>query len=389
MRKYSFLIKISIILFTFFIFSRISFGEPDPTPVWPTEWLTPDCNTDPSGDEHPGYLDLISVDIIGDSYHPAVYYAEDDNFLYLRERVNGDPSGPGTFDQKSWVVLDEQTGDNYYDFIFSLNGLDEMVQIWKNDPQDEEIDWDPIFNDPAEILIWQGATSVYARKDSDGEGNWFVSWAIPKSYGEFTLGETPILYFATSADANNYNKDYLDCYRELFCGDGAVTEPEQCEYPDTNDNSYCPQTIEECLDSKLGTRDAFGNCNSICDCIYDPFIYQCVEGRCGAECEPGDIGDRCLPEDTVIYYCINTTSYETPEYDHCKDTCEWDNCETKIITEDDPRCVPLPPPSCSWENLGACFTFNKPTFNFQKPTFNFQKPTFNFPTFDFSSYFNR
>ena len=881
------IIKTSVIFLTLsLIFSQTISGQSEPTPVWPTVWLTPDCNTDPS-DESPSWIDIISVDIIGDSYHPAVYYAEDENFLYLRERVEGDPSGPpGMFNQHHWVVLCEQTGDNYYDFLFALNGEDEMVQIWKNAPQEEEIDWNPVFSDEADTVIWQGSTGIYARIDPDGEGYWFVSWAIPKSYGEFTLGESPTLYFATSADANNYNKDHLICYEECqidddcdhldddycdgdvrkhdegicvdyvcevnttvvedcnsydgcyphedgcedrdyycsdtdgticdyiysnrnidsydspelycsantirnrtrfhdwycngfctdheswindhleedcdayddyydtgntrwvssgqctekeekeqiwlewfcnstlpvhcdhyntstrwidtgntrnkddgttcddglyctvndvctsgFCGgsprdcshlddqcnDGAcdegldqcVKDPtpyeglacddglfcnvgetcqsgtctggsardcsdseectydncneelDQCENPDkpdgtdctgdpgkccsgvcdddgtsgsdyhtdcrsgpscidigdwgyspanqgntcdspygyecystsdclghyyydtcdvgycdgtpiemqdnsqcddqdcgtccicssgtrtydeTQDNdcsdTLCPDscTIDtnpftwdwaddvhnfcqaldtctnydcvyqhECHDNDDGdgidgnlcgaecdqdedcqqstemcdytdrtycTRDAYGTCNGNCECVYDDWscgdpddeayclhCNHCGDGtvNCGEECEPGQPGRRCLPEGALIYYCINQTSYETPEFDTCKDTCVWDNCTTKNVTENDPRCEPLPLPTCGWGNLAACFTFNRPTFNipllnyepptyeppsydiptYQPPTFNFPKPSFTFPSFDFSSLFRR
>ncbi len=450
-KNYSILILIIFLITSLIFFQAILVKAQPPSPVWPTEWLTPDCNTDPS-DESPKQLDII-----GDASNPAAYYAEDENYLYLRERVEGNPNGKGgagMFTQHNWVVVVEQTGDNYYDYLFSLNGKDEKVQIWKNDPQAAEIDWDPIFNDPAEIPIWNGSTSVYARIDPNGS-YWFVSWAIPKSYGDFILGENPILYFSTSGNANNYNKDHLDCYEEPFCGNGVIDDSEQCEYPNTPDNTYCFQTTQECLGPKLGTRDAYGDCNSICGCAYDPFTYQCVEGQCGAlcdqdedcpqttekcdyvnrvyctrdgygtcdencecleddwvcgdpddelyclncahcgdgvvncneECEPGDVGDRCLPENTTIYYCINNTSYETPEYDSCNATCQWDNCTTKIITEDDDRCQPLPPPNCTWcssGNFESSFSLNMPSFNFQRPSFNFPKPSFNFPKFDFS-----
>lgn len=224
-----------IFLLMFFIFPQTILAPP-PAPVWPTVWTTPTCNYDPS-DESPSWLDIISVDIIGDGYNPAVYYVTDANYLYLRERVEGNPSGTGGFRQVSWVVVDEQTGDNYYDFLFTLDGNDEKVQIWKNTVQSQQINWNPIFNDPAEIAIWNGSTGIYARIDSDGTGHYFVSWAVPKSYGEFTLGANAKLYFSTSADANNYNKDHLNCY-EAVCGNGIKEGTEQCD-PGTNNPSDC------------------------------------------------------------------------------------------------------------------------------------------------------
>jgi len=316
------LIEISLIfLLVFFIFSPVIFSQAPPTPVWPTVWSTPPCNTDPS-DESPSQLDIISIDIVGDGYHPAVYYANDSNFLYLRERVEGDPNGPpGMFTQHNWVVVVEQTGDNYYDYLFTLNGKDEKVQIWNNTVKSAVIDWDPIFNDPAETLIWNGSTSVYARIDTDGTGHWFVSWAIPKTVSNFALGLNPTLYFATSADANNYNKDHLDCYEEPYCGDGSVNPPEVCELPNTFNNTYCSQTTQECSGFKLGTRDAYGNCNSICGCAYDLFTYQCVEGQCGATCDNNeDCQNKCVAN--VRYYNGNCDLVSTCSCSYSTEDCD-------------------------------------------------------------------
>ena len=68
------------------------------------------------------------------------------------------------------------------------------------------------------------------------------------------------------------------------CGDGIVSSGEDCELPETSDNANCGQSTTTCSGTKTGTRDAFGNCNSGCDCYYDPFTYSCIAGRCGAEC---------------------------------------------------------------------------------------------------------
>jgi len=180
-----------------------------PPVIWPTNW-TPSsgCNTDPSGDENPSQLDIA-----GDATYPATYYSTDSNYLYLRERLAGNPSGSGIFDNNSWVVLDEQTGDNYYDYLFVLDGLNERVQLRANTSQDAEINWDPVFNDPADTtMLWYGLSSTYARVDAADPGHYFVSWAVPKKVDGFTLSATPSLYFATSANNNNFNKDHLDCY---------------------------------------------------------------------------------------------------------------------------------------------------------------------------------
>jgi hypothetical protein len=79
-----------------------------------------------------------------------------------------------------------------------------------------------------------------------------------------------------------------------FCGDGIIQVGETCELPgDLNDNS-CAQTTSECSGKKLGTRDAFGNCDSSCGCSSDPFNYVCVKDSCGATCDDNsDCPDYC------------------------------------------------------------------------------------------------
>ncbi|MFH8120118.1 MAG: hypothetical protein QXS37_04930, partial [Candidatus Aenigmatarchaeota archaeon] len=75
------------------------------------------------------------------------------------------------------------------------------------------------------------------------------------------------------------------CY---YCGDGFVNPGEECELPGTSNNEYCEQTTETCEGHKLGTRDAFGDCNSACGCVYDSFTFACVKDKCGAECSSDD-----------------------------------------------------------------------------------------------------
>ena len=181
---------------------------------------------------------------------------------------------------------------------------------------------------------------------------------------------------------------------EVFdCSD--YTNEDDCNY--FNDCEWC----YECDGKKWsGGPDRcidVGTCN-----------YECVVDHCGAECLPGQTAEKCLPDGAEILTCFNYVSYEYPEYNYCKDTCEWDNCKTKNITEDDPRCYQtLPRPSCdgeewdwtpntqSWDNYGSCpscsqpsFNYEIPTFNYEPPKFNMPKPSFDFPKFDFPS-FNR
>ncbi|MBS1266386.1 MAG: hypothetical protein MAG795_00353 [Candidatus Woesearchaeota archaeon] len=74
------------------------------------------------------------------------------------------------------------------------------------------------------------------------------------------------------------------CEYDYFCGDGLVIGQEECEYPNTQDNQYCSQPTEECDGYYFGTRDSYGNCDSVCGCVEDNFEYALVIGKCGVEC---------------------------------------------------------------------------------------------------------
>ncbi|MFH1591194.1 MAG: hypothetical protein ABIC95_04670 [archaeon] len=78
------------------------------------------------------------------------------------------------------------------------------------------------------------------------------------------------------------------------CDNGVVdySEGEECEYPGTPENQYCPQDPEECDAAKLGTRPAYGNCDATCGCQLTDYDYACVVGSCGATCAgDGDCDD--------------------------------------------------------------------------------------------------
>ncbi|MBU1148732.1 hypothetical protein KKI23_01440, partial [Patescibacteria group bacterium] len=208
---------------------------------WPTEWDTTSCNWDPAGDESPSEIDLYGEE----SALPAVFYKWTDEYVFFRERVTGNPSGPGGFAQQSWVVLIQGDGD-YYDYMATLNGSpngpSDQVQLWKNWSGFASINWDPIMNDPAEMIVGHGDASIYARPPlADGLGNYFVDWAVPTlALTIFGVDQDDTFWFATSANANNFNKDHLDCYEapDPICGDGIV-QPEIGEECDGDAPQAC------------------------------------------------------------------------------------------------------------------------------------------------------
>lgn len=87
-----------------------------------------------------------------------------------------------------------------------------------------------------------------------------------------------------SADDSAYFTLIYSCSVSAPCGNGIIEPGEVCELPFTNNNAFCSQQDQECLNHKLGLRDGFGYCNSACSCFEDEFVYQCVAGQCGASC---------------------------------------------------------------------------------------------------------
>ena len=187
---------------------------------WPASgnWTaTTDCFCDPQGDKSPAESDLIGCYDDGDyDIGPAVYYYFDSDpagYAYFRERVAGDPSEPVKFQQKVWVVLFDLPVPGNYEYLLSIDGGAEEVQLWENTAK-EYLVWNPILGDEAETpLLPAYPTATYARIVDDSTGHYFVDWAIPLDrLTELGITEGTTMYFCTSTQANNYNKDYLDCY---------------------------------------------------------------------------------------------------------------------------------------------------------------------------------
>jgi uncharacterized repeat protein (TIGR01451 family) len=187
-------------------------------------WKPLDCGVgDPAGDETPG-----AVDLVGDAGHLSAFYAYDASFVYFRYRVNADPSGSGGFASYAWTALMQvPSGDPFqYQYELSLNGKSNTVEVWAN-THAEDIDFSPLFNDPAEVQLFSLAAvtlplarHVVASDGSSFGGNpdYFVDFAVPVSAlvakGVIATASDldAVLFFpATSTNPNNYNKGYLAC----------------------------------------------------------------------------------------------------------------------------------------------------------------------------------
>src|SRR3989344_1508990 len=130
---------------------------------------------------------------------------------------------------------------------------------------------------------------------------------------EICCGDDSSEYYLKGKDGsyaccNTPNDDVADgeCINSGLCRNNKINNGEACEDPETKNNKYCLQQKSECIGSRLGIRDSYGDCSSQCLCSNDKFIYQCVKDNCGAECsndndcQEGDICDQnscgCKPK---------------------------------------------------------------------------------------------
>lgn len=156
--------------------------------------------------------------------------------------------------------------------------------------------------------------------------------------------------FASAVVVSNFdNENFLSDLNLNFdesilrvCGNGVINPGEQCELPNTLNNSYCGQTTMRCIDNATGLRDAFGNCNWGCSCNEDNFVYKCIKGSCGAQCgEDSDCAkticanlSRCLRNDYYEFYDVSNSCQS------CKGcSCENKPCNSFTIYRNDSRCT--------------------------------------------------
>jgi len=117
------------------------------------------------------------------------------------------------------------------------------------------------------------------------------------------------------------------------CGDGIKDPEEQCELPNTINNSYCTTTTFDCSGKKYGQRSSGrGTCTSTCTCSYEPLQYSCVKGLCGAECsvdaDCDDHNSSTIDICTDGCTCMHTTTCPFTCSATCEDNLVPPNCYT-------------------------------------------------------------
>jgi hypothetical protein len=133
------------------------------------------------------------------------------------------------------------------------------------------------------------------------------------------------------------------CEYPPTCGNNYLDSGEQCELPGTQNNNNCPQASTRCFGTKLGYRDARGDCADDCSCSYDDFTIKCAPGACYAQCDSDDDCGQDTCSETYDDYCAgqklvdynqNKAKDSATVTDSCDKSCK-DDC---MCTDCEPDC---------------------------------------------------
>jgi hypothetical protein len=164
-------------------------------------------------------------DIVGDAQAPAGLRALDDEFLFIRIRLDDDPAPGGTPRPFAWgVEMDLDDDLTTYEILFAVDGVGELVSIFENTtttlPDDPE--------DPADLpaiasydFATHGQSAVAAGSNYGGGPDYFLDMALPWSDLEplgLTADTRIVAWVASSSSNNRLNGDFA-------CHDGAQGDP--------------------------------------------------------------------------------------------------------------------------------------------------------------------
>jgi len=184
-------------------------------------WSALGCGADP-----PTAIDRSgNLNLVGAADAPAAFVGFDASFLYLRYRVDTDPSGGGGFAAGAdWTTLAQVPGKNpfQYQYQLSLNGSGDTIEIWSNTTP-EDVAFTPLFTDEPETRIFsQAIAGTLARSTkiagiaSGDRSDYFVDVAFPlTAFASDGIGVDALkaarFFPATATRPSGHNVDHLNC----------------------------------------------------------------------------------------------------------------------------------------------------------------------------------
>ncbi len=168
---------------------------------------------DPAEDESSGF---DHRDIVGDTTYPAVARSLDASFLYLRLRLDGDPTqAPDDLKAFAWgFEFNADAAMNTYEYMIHLTGTGSDTVTWQENTVHDLLD-DP--RDPAEVVLqtYVPPTEYWHVKQAasafNGDPDYLLTVAVPLSdltAAGISTTEPVILWAGTSNSGHTLNVDF-------------------------------------------------------------------------------------------------------------------------------------------------------------------------------------
>lgn len=193
-----------------------------PDSEWNPLFCGDEVMTDPFQDETQA---IGERDIVGQTDAAAGYWAADDEFLYLRVRVEQTPLQDPDLRPFAWgMAIDVDLDLTTYEVLALVDGIDGQVRLYQNTITTVANSPDDPADDPA-VATYDVAThtdiTVAPGTAFGDDDDWFLSFAIPWD-DLVPLGVTPAtpmrVWAASSSTANSLDGD-------LACHDGQSGDP--------------------------------------------------------------------------------------------------------------------------------------------------------------------